>query len=118
MSDRHRPQNLGEHRMGQLRLPASSLAQGLHKMAWSTVQPFPYGMWTTGSGRQLIFDRSYTPLWERLPDGTCRAADPYEWVENIVRDEFFFWNYELIFPYRSYREMKRLRAVLVDWGLI
>jgi hypothetical protein len=31
-------------------------------MAWSTVQPFCYGMWTTGTGRQVMFDRSYEPL--------------------------------------------------------
>jgi hypothetical protein len=108
---------LAEYRMGQLRLLASSLAQGLHKIAWSTVNPFPYGMWTTGSGRQLIFDRDYRPLWERLPDGTCQAADPREWVEDITRREFFFWN-DLIDPYQDYKGMKRLRAICVSWKLI
>jgi hypothetical protein len=108
---------LQQHRMGQLRLLASSLAQGLHKMAWSTVQPFPYGMWTTSSGRQVIFSRGYTPLWERLPNGRCQAADPTEWVEDIMRDEFFFWQ-DALPPYLEYRGMKRLRTLLGDWGLI
>jgi hypothetical protein len=113
MSDRQRPQSLAEYCMGQLRLLASSLAQGLHTMAWSTVRPFPRGMWTCGDGRQVIFDRSYELVWEYLPNGICRAADPHEWVEDITRRKFFFWNDRLL-CYQEYRGMKRLGTVLVE----
>jgi hypothetical protein len=44
MSDRHRPQNLGGHRMSQLRLLASSLAQGLHKMAFGCARWADWGL--------------------------------------------------------------------------
>jgi crotonobetainyl-CoA:carnitine CoA-transferase CaiB-like acyl-CoA transferase len=41
----------------------------------------PYGMWTCADGRVVIFNRHYTPIWERLPDGTVHRADSNEWVD-------------------------------------
>jgi hypothetical protein len=69
-------------RPAQLRLLADCLRKALHKTAWTAVKPFPYGMWATGSGRQIIFDRNYRPLWQ-CSHGVVRTADPLEWVRDF-----------------------------------
>jgi hypothetical protein len=100
--------------MRQLNLLASNLRRGLHRMAYETCRRFPYGMWSTRGGREIIFDRAYHPLWQRQHGGPWRAADPYEWVEHIVHTEFFFPD-DSRPPYQQYVEMKRLRALLLGW---
>jgi hypothetical protein len=79
------------------------------------VKPFPYGMWTTSNGRQVIFDRAYRPLWERSI-GVVRNADASEWVRDIAYSQFFFDDGQL--PYRQCAGMKQLRRVLATWRLI
>jgi hypothetical protein len=95
---------------------AGFLAKGLHKIAYASARRFPYGLWTCADGRQILFDRSYAPLWQRLPDDEVASADPYEWVAHIVRQEHFFS--DLPEWHRQYLGMKRLRAVLVEWRFI
>jgi hypothetical protein len=52
------------------------------------VSQLPYGQWTAGDGRVVIFNRRYTPIWERLPDGTVQRANPHEWVRWIEQSWF------------------------------
>lgn len=40
----------------------------------------PYGVWTCADGREVLFNREYRAIWERLPDGSVREADPDKWV--------------------------------------
>jgi hypothetical protein len=41
----------------------------------------PDGRWIARDGRVVIFNRHYTPIWERLPNGTVQRANPHEWVD-------------------------------------
>jgi hypothetical protein len=40
----------------------------------------PYGSWTCADGREVAFNRDYTPILTRFPGGACAPADPTEWV--------------------------------------
>ena len=48
----------------------------------------PYGVWTCADGREVIFNRFYTPIWQRL-DGVVLAADPAEWVTWTTQRWFY-----------------------------
>ena len=43
---------------------------------WSAL---PYGVWTCADGREVIFNRFYRAVWQRI-NGAVLAADPNEWV--------------------------------------
>jgi hypothetical protein len=43
-------------------------------------QILPYGLWTLADGRQVLFNRGYKPIWERMPGEKATAADPDWWV--------------------------------------
>jgi hypothetical protein len=81
----------------------------------------PYGIWRCADGREVLFNRKYQPIWERLPDGTVRAADPGEWVPFVDQRWFFkddtspvsYWNVPK--PARL-RSLDRINAVLREWG--
>jgi hypothetical protein len=49
----------------------------------------PYGMWTGKSGRKVLFNRGYRPIWQRSGDMT-QPADRDEWVSDIAKQEWFF----------------------------
>lgn len=48
----------------------------------------PYGCWTCAAGREVLFNRFYTPIWQRL-DGSVLAADPDEWVRWTSQQWFY-----------------------------
>jgi len=48
----------------------------------------PYGRWIAGDGRVVIFNRHYTPIWERLPNGTVQRANPHEWIRWVSQGWF------------------------------
>jgi hypothetical protein len=50
----------------------------------------PYGCWSTESGREILFDRSYSPICERRDGGPPQLADPTEWVRDIVKQDWFY----------------------------
>jgi hypothetical protein len=70
----------------------------------------PYGQWVCADGRVVVFNRNYSPIWERLPDGVVQRADPREWVRWVKQSWFDLGSarYE-----RTARE--RLRKVLRDF---
>ena len=41
---------------------------------------WPYGLWTCPDGREVLFNRQYKPIWQRMPGKSAAAADPGEWV--------------------------------------
>lgn len=75
----------------------------------------PYGKWTCGDGREVIFDRSYVPILERRPGEQARPARPGEWV-NHVEEEFFFEGRHPA-DERCTDKLTIVNAVLVEWGL-
>src|SRR5262245_45312513 len=38
----------------------------------------PYGIWRCGGGREVLFDRTYTPICQRYPGQPTTMADPNE----------------------------------------
>jgi len=74
------------------------------------IAELPYGFWRAASGRIVIFNRRYRPLWQRLPDATIERADPSEWVSFVAQRWFDFTDarYE-----KTARE--RLRNILKDF---
>lgn len=74
------------------------------------VSQLPYGQWTCADGRVVLFNRNYSPIWERLPDGTVRRANPHEWIK---------WTRQSWFDLGSARyerdARERLRKVLRDF---
>lgn len=71
----------------------------------------PYGKWTTKSGREVIYDRAYRPLLERLPDGTLREGNMHEWVRYIVKNDYTY-NLE---PSEQ-KKITKAKAALAEWG--
>lgn len=45
-----------------------------------------YGYWECKDGRVVAFNRSYQPLWSKLPGGRWEPANRDEWVDNIRHD--------------------------------
>jgi len=44
----------------------------------------PYGIWTCKDGREVVFNREYQPILQRI-DGVVSYADRDEWIENIEK---------------------------------
>src|SRR5450631_2547248 len=43
---------------------------------------YPYGVWVCDDGSQVMFDRSYRPMWSRPGERTIATrADPAQWIE-------------------------------------
>jgi hypothetical protein len=57
---------------------------------WLARAKLLYGIWKTESGDEVLFDRQYRPRWRRTPDGIVTAADPGEWIDNIVQESWFY----------------------------
>lgn len=77
----------------------------------------PYGLWICADGREVLFNRKYHPILERLPDGTVRAADPYEWVHWVNQTWFFNDGNTPWWPTATAREtLKRINTKLAEWG--
>ena len=74
------------------------------------VASLPYGQWVCADGRVVIFNRRYSPLWERLSNGVVQRANAGEWVKWVSQSWFDLGSarYE-----RDARE--RLRKVLREF---
>lgn len=57
---------------------------------FNTRHDFPYGVWYCRSGRTVLFNRFYEPLYERTGDGPMMLADAHEWVKDVDRQYWFY----------------------------
>lgn len=73
----------------------------------------PYGKWTCGDGREVLFNRFYEPLYERR-DGITTRADPHEWVPHEGREEWYYDDSAQ--PWRSLRTLRKCLAILEAFG--
>jgi hypothetical protein len=77
----------------------------------------PYGMWTCGDGREVLFNRFYVPMAERVgPASPARRSDAYEWVR-WKRQEHYFHDGSFRSPALRAETLLRLNAILAAWGL-
>lgn len=81
----------------------------------------PYGKWTCADGREVLYNRSYRPIWEKYPGQKAQPANRREWVV-FVRQEWFFndgnppWSWTR--RRKEARETrKRINVILSEWGL-
>ena len=51
------------------------------RITYDRVKRYPYGNWRTKDGRTVIFDRTYTPILQIMPDGVVEWAETTEWVD-------------------------------------
>jgi hypothetical protein len=71
-----------------------------------------YGQWTTADGSEVLFDRRYRPRWRRTPDGTVEPADPSQWIEGIVQENWFYTDRA------SLSERKQINArIVAEWRI-
>jgi hypothetical protein len=52
------------------------------------LEVLPYGRYIASDGREILFNRSYRPIWERLPDGIVQRANSNEWVDWVAQGWF------------------------------
>jgi hypothetical protein len=71
----------------------------------------PYGLWVCGDGREVLYNRGYEPIWQRLPGGTPTMVDPREWVP--WQEQSWFYHDEMSDRQKTIRG----EAVLKQWGI-
>lgn len=52
---------------------------------------YPYGKWTCTNGREVLYNRSYQPIWERYNGGSATQANNNEWIDLIDEDKTIFY---------------------------
>src|SRR5262249_1370184 len=67
----------------QLRLLLQLLDDKLYEIAEGMIDDLPKGMWTTRSGRKIVFSQNYKPMLEIWPS-RIRLANPFEWINEIT----------------------------------
>jgi hypothetical protein len=115
-----RAQAHDEVRQRSLRLPDFVIAAGTQFEQWRFW--CPYGRWTCGDGREVLFNRDYCPIYERHPSQLGRVAQHDEWVP-WVRQEYFFndsnnpvswWS---VPSWEWQPAVMRINKSLVEWAL-
>ena len=71
----------------------------------------PYGVFTCADGRDVLFNRDYTPLLQRI-NGVVTAADSDEWVPWVLQ-RFFYDDADP--PWANAATRARCVAVLAEW---
>jgi hypothetical protein len=72
----------------------------------------PYGIWYCADGREVLFTRGYSPLWQRI-DGQVSKANRREYVKDILGQGLFYddWTPEPA-------KIAAAGRVLKEWGLL
>lgn len=85
--------------------------EGTLKRAWRALC-LPLGVMTYPSGRQILFNASRKPLWQRSGNTAPSAADPNTRMPACGYDDTFYW------PGMSDRAANAAAcAALVAWGV-
>jgi hypothetical protein len=71
----------------------------------------PYGKWTCADGREVLFNRFYEPIYQRLPHGPVELADANEWVPYKSQEWFYDDGYS------ERRARAAAKAILINWGV-
>jgi hypothetical protein len=50
------------------------------------VAELPYGFWKDATGRIVVFNRGYLPIWQRFLNGEIQPANPHEWSAGSKND--------------------------------
>jgi hypothetical protein len=74
----------------------------------------PYGIWTCADGRQVLFNRRYQPMWQRMPGEQASEANPDERIP-FERQEWLYSDADP--PWKSEDSLARCKAILEAWGV-
>jgi len=75
----------------------------------------PYGKWTCSSGREVLFNRNYEPIWSRTNSkAKTISADRAEWVEHDSEEHFYKDGNP---PWRDKETLRRCEQILKSWGI-
>jgi hypothetical protein len=77
---------------------------------WPNV--WPYGIWITEDAQQIMFARTYQPMWRRYPNQPARVANPQEWIDWRV---CYFLHDDAPSPEHSKRLRQSLLAVVEEF---
>ena len=61
-----------------------SRARGIYRRT-----ELPYGLWTCADGREVLFNRHYQPIYERLNRGKAMPSNRGEWV-TFAHQQWFY----------------------------
>src|SRR5271163_2062225 len=73
----------------------------------------PYGKWTYADGREVLFDRNYVPIFERMPSGPVSKAAPNK-LPGIKKG---MWLYKETGGVTESAKRKAAESVLQEWGV-
>jgi hypothetical protein len=95
------------------RTELSILSEPLHPL-FPMRAKLPYGKWTCADGKEVLFNRDYEPIWERLPGEMASAADRKAQYEH-VKEKWFFGDRNP--PWSSERSVRRCLEALRVFGV-
>ena len=73
---------------------------------------YPYGMWTTETGEEILFNRSYQPIFARhLGVSQPTMFTEHKWITNIKYQDFFF--NDSTSPFKSFGQVKKTRDLVL-----
>ncbi len=101
-------------RLKSWRTPAGKLRLCDTKNEFLCRAVLPYGQWTCADGRRVLYNRWYTPIWQRSRSGWVSPADPHEWVVWI--DQHWFYK-DGNPPYRDRATKAKLLRILEKFGV-
>jgi len=79
----------------------------------------PYGKWICADGREVLFNREYTPILQRRPNGPTEVASPTEWVP-WVKQVWFYQEgkgHKWLKTGPSKQLLNRVNRAILDWGV-
>jgi hypothetical protein len=74
-----------------------------------------YGIWDLADGREVLFDRGYSPLYIRRPGEAAEISEPRR-PQGIIKESFFWADRDSVHSLCPATQRK-LRAVLRAWGI-
>lgn len=82
---------------------------------YSARRMIPYGRWTCGNGREVIFNREYQPIFSRI-NGVDSFADRVEVIKDIVKVEYFYGDHNSPVDYlcRKYKPHALSKATAAE----
>jgi hypothetical protein len=75
-----------------------------------TREDLPYGKYICKNGREVIFNRGYSPIWE-INNGVVSKANPDEWVEFIGQEWFYD---DTTSPWLDKKTKRKCENILLD----
>jgi len=76
----------------------------------------PYGKWLCEDGREVLFNRDYTPIWDRSLDNVVGNISPDTYVHH--KDTvFYFDDATAPYYYENAHTLEKCLNVLKEWGV-